>query len=595
MMKQKNRSQLIYEHLPGYIVPPLIPIPEPGDIRSLANTGIRLTPGSECIIRTFLRISGFMPFWKKSPEILEDLLRQHSMRLPGLCSPVISATAALVDDPRSMSPVERAATLVCAVRSLYDDLMSAKLPQDEYRGQPLEMGQYANLFSTSLVIENRKVRMHKSAKFTQITVIANHRMYIQEIGTPGHDVSIEQIQDALGRIIKKAYASPAEVPAIGTLTAAGNHTQFRAFDQLLRNRANATAYGELRESFFTLCLDLDAMPADDAEAAQLAHSQNHANRYHHSSLQLVVFGNGKACGIFNFTTYLDGNPMSRSAAEIQKRAAMQALESTKGAESIHSTAINPLPEARELHWSINPKMEQLAQQESAEITDHQAATFEISGIGRQFFAANQVSAVPAFITALQMTTDRLVGQPVQITQFLTLSRYRCMDLEITDVSTPDMIDYTRLMNQENQDPERAFAGLQQAILSQTEAMRQIRQGINLEALIMLYLKQQKGVRLFLSTSMLVVCMTILMVMKALASHQKEILVSHPDIYPEVSVFGRPGVRLPYVKYYGLHYQIMNEKIVITMMPGLNWKIPNSDFICELQGSLEKIRLIIHVD
>ncbi len=105
MMDQQKRSQLIYEHLPGYIDPPLIPIPEPGDIHSLANTGIHLTPRSERLIRAFLRISGFMAFWKKSPDILEDLLRQHSMRLPGLCSPVISATAALVDDPRPISPL----------------------------------------------------------------------------------------------------------------------------------------------------------------------------------------------------------------------------------------------------------------------------------------------------------------------------------------------------------------------------------------------------------------------------------------------------------------------------------------------------------
>ena len=90
-------------------------------------------------------------------------------------------------------------------------------------------------------------------------------------------------------------------------------------------------------------------------------------------------------------------------------------------------------------------------------------------------------------------------------------------------------------------------------------------------------------------------MTILMAMKALKSPQKEILVSHPDIYPEISVFGRPGVRLPYVKYYGLHYQIMDDRIVITMMPGFNWKIPNVEFIRELEASLEKIRSIIRVD
>ncbi len=594
MMNQQNRSQLIYEHLPGYAVPPMMPIPEVGDIRSLTNTGIRLTPGSERLIKAFLHISGFMPFWRQAPEILEDLLRRHSMRLPGLCSPVISATAALVDDPRPLSPLERAVTLIVAVRSLYDDLMSAKFPQDTFRGQPLEMGQYANLFSTSLVIENRKVRMHKSAQVNQITVIANHQVYIQEIGTPGQEGTSAQILKALENIVRYAYASPARASSIGTLTAAGNHTQFRAFDMLLRNPENTLAYRALRDSFFTLCLDLDATPEDDAEAARLAHSQNHANRYHHSSLQLVVFGNSKACGIFNFTTYLDGNPMARSAAEIQKRAALQTLAISSAAKEPPATN-SPLPEARELCWSLDPKMEQMAQQENAEITDPQAATFEIPGIGRRFFEASQLSAVPAFITALQMTSDRLVGQSVQVTQFLTLSRYRCMDLETADVSTQDVIECARLLNQDTQDPEQASACLHQAVRSQTEVMRQVRQEINLEVLIMLFLKQQKRIRQVFSASLLVICMTTLMAIKALKPHQKEILVSHPDIYPEVSVFGRPGIRLPYVKYYGLHYQILDEKIVITMMPGFHWKIPNAEFMRELQASLEKIRSIIHVD
>jgi hypothetical protein len=595
MTDQPKRSQLIYEHLPGYVVPPMIPIPEPGDISSLANTGIRLTPGSERLIRAFLHFSGFMPFWRKAPDILEDLLRQHSMRLPGLCSPIISATAALVDDPRPLSPLARAATLVISVCSLYSDLMCAKLSQDTYRGQPLEMGQYANLFSTSLVIENRQVRMHKSVITTQITVIVNHRVYIQEIGHPGENVSMVQIQEALEKIAQRASNSPSKEASIGTLTAAGNHTQFRAFDKLLQNPENAEAYQKLRDSLFTLCLDLDTAPADDAEAARLAHSQNHANRYHHSSLQLVVFGNGKACGIFNFTTYLDGNPMSRSAAEIQKRAILQELAVESPTNFTQQPFNKPLSEARELSWSIDPKMVQMAQQETDEITDHQVATLEIVGIGRRFFDAAQLSAVPAFITALQMTTDRLVGQSVQVTQFLTLSRYRCMDLETAEVSTPNLIECARLLNQEVPDPNQAYEHLCKAVLSQTDVMRQVRQELNLEVLIMLFLKEQKGVRKFFRAVMLVLCMTTLMVMKALKSPQKEILVSHPDIYPEVSVFGRPGVRLPYAKYYGLHYQIMDEKIVITMMPGFNWKISNADFIRELQASLEKIRLIIHVD
>ena len=72
------------------------------------------------------------------------------------------------------------------------------------------------------------------------------------------------------------------------------------------------------------------------------------------------------------------------------------------------------------------------------------------------------------------------------------------------------------------------------------------------------------------------------------SLRTEIIVSHPIIYEEVPLIGRPGIRIPYVKYFGLHYQIMDEKIYITMMHGVKWKIPNKRFIDELELQLSKI-------
>ena len=73
---------------------------------------------------------------------------------------------------------------------------------------------------------------------------------------------------------------------------------------------------------------------------------------------------------------------------------------------------------------------------------------------------------------------------------------------------------------------------------------------------------------------------------------REILVSHPEIYPEIPMVGRPGVRLPYVKYFGLHYQIHDDKITITMMPGSRWHIPNDEFMAVIEQSLAEIRSVI---
>jgi hypothetical protein len=70
--------------------------------------------------------------------------------------------------------------------------------------------------------------------------------------------------------------------------------------------------------------------------------------------------------------------------------------------------------------------------------------------------------------------------------------------------------------------------------------------------------------------------------------RREILISHPEIYPEIPVVGRPGIRLPYVKYFGLHYQILPQRIVITLMPSVTWTIPNTQVVAELKAALDAI-------
>jgi len=79
------------------------------------------------------------------------------------------------------------------------------------------------------------------------------------------------------------------------------------------------------------------------------------------------------------------------------------------------------------------------------------------------------------------------------------------------------------------------------------------------------------------------------------SGMREILVSHPTIYEEIPVVGRPGIRLPYVKYFGLHYQIFEDKVVVTVMPGLDWQVPNTEFIQALKSNLDRIMSLFEKD
>ncbi len=578
------RSKDFFERIETYPQPPNVPLPEPGDIESMARKGIRLTPVSRRIIHWFHSLSGFNKFYKELPENLERILRSSSMRMPGLQSPVINATAAFSDDPRPLSPTERAATLIFAVRSLYDDVMSGKLPPDEFRGQPLEMGQYPNLFSTSLVINGKQVFLHKSTKTTQITVIMNRRFYILEIGIPGTGTSIEQITHALEMIVQRARANPlkADEPAPGFITCGTNQTQFRIFRNLKKIPVNVASLEALRDSLFTLCLDLEYNPQSDAEAAYLTHSCNFGNRWNHSSLQLVVYGNAKACAIFNFTAHLDGNMMSRAAAEIQKRGCRQPLRSEEALSS-------DLSEAKELKWRLHLRMEQSSRFDISQMKDNQPATFELNGMGRNFFIHLELEPVPTFIIALQMTTDRFLNRRAIITQFLTMSRYRCMDLTHTDLDTVEVLACAEKLNQGNISRAEARSLLIQAFEAQHKEARKARQYLNLPTIFTLYAMSSTGLKRFYIDSLNILMHICLIVLGLFNNNAREVLVSHPEISDVIPVIGRPGVRLPYVRYYGLHYQIMEEKTVITMMPSVVWTIPNAAFVEEISRSLKMIQ------
>ncbi|MCS6845861.1 MAG: choline/carnitine O-acyltransferase [Caldilineales bacterium] len=696
------RTLDVYEQLPHYPKPPLVPLPRPEDLDEvLTELGQPRGSLARRITDLTFGMTRFRPWLKQLPEQVEALQRRHNLRLPGLETPVISATLALADDPRPLSPLARAATLILGVRSFYRDLMSGALPPDTFRGQPLEMGQYPNFFSTSQVIEGGVVRLYKSRHVSTINVIVGGRFYLLDIGEPGAEPTVAGLEAALAEIVRRAREEPLgpEERSPGVLTCAYGPTQRRAFAQLQQNPANRESLRALRHTFFTLCLDLDDHPATLEEAALIGQSRNQDNRWFHASFQLVVFGNARACAICNFTAYLDGNVMMRGAAEIQRRAAGVTAEAvttkedaplssggfsrpvtdeavtttedaplgsggfsrpetaeavttnedaplSSGGFSRPETAACPGVQAREavttkenaplssggfsrpvtaeavttkirrLQWQVPEPLLAEARRDLETMLDRtgQPVTFEIPGYGRQFFAEHGVEAVPTFILALQMTANRLAGRPARITQFLSMSRYRCTDLATTVVSGPQVQQFAQAMLGEaaagqgngataarpgggageaaTSRGEDLQALLHAAIAEQAQIARQARRYLPLPIILNLFLRSRRGAGRRWTELLLWLRMIALRKLGVAPLQEREVLVSHPEIYPEVPIVGRPGVRLPYVKYFGLHYQIMADKIVITMMPGVRWPVPNTRLIEELTDSLHRIRQVL---
>ena len=129
-LDENERTRDVFEEIKGYPKPPLIQLPEPGDLSSLDKLGIKPGRISHGIVKAAMSVTGFNSFQKQLPDQLENILRRSDMRGGGLFAPVISATLALQDDPRNLNPIERAATLVCAARHLWEDITTGKLEPD---------------------------------------------------------------------------------------------------------------------------------------------------------------------------------------------------------------------------------------------------------------------------------------------------------------------------------------------------------------------------------------------------------------------------------------------------------------------------------
>ena len=590
-MGPNERTSDVFEHIEGYEKPPLISIPEVGDLSTIKDIGIKPGRFSNAVVRASLALTGFNTFHRELPDNLEHLLRTSNVRGAGLFAPIVSATVGLVDDPRGPTPFERAATLLFGARRLYDEIAAAKFPQDMNRKRPLEMGQYPNLFSTCLVVENGSARIYKSKNTTQITVLANGRFYILQVGVLGVDTSFTQLVQALQDI----YAQSREAPesgqelSAGTLTCASHASQVPIFSRMNSSEINRTSLEALRESFTTVCLDLEDEPADYEETSLLAQSTNCRNRWHHASLQIVVFGNAKACTICNFNAYVDGNPMARGTVAIHRRAVQVQIPKGDAPDE------KPLTGAQSLKWEIPDSAIEQAVKDLNWVKDDQQATFEMHNIGRERFTQIGLPPVPAFILALQLAARSLTGENAEVSQFLAMSGYRCMDLDTAVVTTQKVRDFVDYMQLENINKSQAIKLLTKAMDSQAQVARLHRRKLSFSKMLGLFVISKSGFsRVY--TSLIIGLTTLFLRLFGLFKPPvTDIIVSHPAIYPEIPVIGRPGIRLPYIRYFGLHYQVFDDRIVITFMPGVTWEKSNQEIIEELQKGLDRILMLVIAD
>lgn len=574
-MDPGERTMDVYERLPGYSLPPLVPFIPP--TTDALVTGFRARPNfaTRWLIRTIGPLTGAQRFFRRlaGPEQEHYLRRIHS-RL--LIHPLLNAaTVALDDDPRCRDAIMRSTTLIAATREFYLEMKSGRLAPDRVKEQPCEMGQFPNLFATSLLPQERSVRLFKSARSSRIAVLAGGRTFLLELGDDRW--SPAEIASRLRVILDTVGSNPAAQTGVGLIASASARWQEKLFPEIEARPENAESLAALRHTFLTLSLDHDASPRSAAEAARLAHSGNPGNRWMRSTFNLVVFGNGRAAAICSFSGYLDGNTMGRASSEIQTRGLRQPCPKLESA--VPATA----PRDMELRWNLEPEWLRTAASDVAEIQDSHESTFELENAGTRYFTDRQLKPVPAFTIAMQLALKRLTGK-MGLSQFLGMSMYRCLGVKTTNVTTPETERFIAALLADGSDRSALAAQLDAAIESQIQQCRRARSELGFNTALGLFFSSRSRAQAW----WLGVLMRLLRQVGSAAHFgQMEVIVSHINIYPGVRLIGRPGIRLPRGPL-ALHYQLFPNVAVLTVMPNADGKLTSAAFISALRQAVEEI-------
>ncbi len=567
-MIKDERTRDLYEDTGNYPKPEIISLPEQHDFHSLEDIGVTITTFSKFILKLTSFLTGFSKFRKQFPLHIEHYLKTVNIRGPALFAPVVSASLVLEDDKKKRNPVERATSLILGTLDLYNEIYDGKFSPDKIGNYFAEMGQYPNFFGTSVIIEDGKPRLFKSKHKNTVSIICNKRFYTIDLRTLDSNDSFNSLKYTIDEIVTDALKTENKNPSIGLLTAAADATQLQAFPKHIDDPANKLLVETMAHSLFTVCLDFESRPTDYSEVLRLTHLSDPSNRWYHSSLQLVVFANSKAGAICNFNCYLDGNTMIRGVSEIQKRA----LNYASGKKA----------ETQKLLWrflpnKINkPAVDQVLKDLQL-IKIEAPVTFQINGYGRSFFKTYNLDPVLSFVIILQAALSHVLGFNPSIIQFLSAARYRYMDLLTANVSTPEVVNCAESLNNMEIKKEIFSEELENALRTQKLVMAKKRSSLPLDHMYAYYVHSLGSFKRHFVNYTVVAALWFLRAFGLHKRRAREVIISHPAIYDNIPVMGRPGVRLFYINHFSMHYQILENKIVMTYMPGKDWKINNKAF------------------
>ncbi len=572
-----HRTQDVFERIGEVRLGTTIPLAPISSAEARRRYGVG--PGwlSDLVFRVGFELSGFGRFTRMPAEELEPLLDRTDFR--DFYAPLaVSATLVLADDPSRRKMVERAASLIDATRRYRDDLFAGRIEQDVSRGQPLEMGLYPNMFSTSLEFLGGAFVLRKRPDLDRVGVLCRSNAYVVDFS--GTDADIGRIIATLEQIL--ADSEPATTdPVPGVVTAAAPDSGgAAAFEALLDSPVNAASVGMLADCSFVVCLEPDQSPTELADVAFLTHVGDLDNRWFHSTLQLVVFDGGSAAALCNFRSWLDGNAMVRGAATIQSSA--RATFTPSVADPLEFVRLDWETEGLDL-GAVRADVERRT-------SDDVPFSVHMEGVGRHLLRAPGLSPVMVFTLAVAVAATRLSGRVPNMYQAATMADRRGVGVEFASVTTPAVVDFVVALVSGRE--AEATSLLRPAVESQMAELDAVRSELQFETQLLLFHQGTHRYRHRWSHRIEQLTIKALARLGAWQRSDADIRMSHPTIRDELSYLGRPGARMHQSAMFSLHYQLAPDAANMTIAPGLDWSVGTAEFWETLRQAVDDVGAIV---
>ena len=218
----------------------------------------------------------------RAADIIVSAVRFHRSLEAGVLNPdVFSLKPKTYDNPW----LKRGISLLPEAVSFY-----AAYAVDSY---PLDMSQYARLFSSTRVPQQGKDKLVSHSGSRHIVVMRGSKLYkLPVMDDHFQPYSAERIESALRGIMADSAGSQ-DGPAVGALTGAERNSWARTRATMETSPVNAASLAEVDSALFVLTMD-DASPESHEAIAETMLYGPATNRWFDKCFNIIVCQNGRA-------------------------------------------------------------------------------------------------------------------------------------------------------------------------------------------------------------------------------------------------------------------------------------------------------------